>query len=127
MCRALVTIAFGAAMMAASFSAPAHKTASSQPTESTAKSEASSVSECQSADISFRPEIVLVPEKNSALGQVVSLSYRSTDRLSPAPIQPVATALPIGSHSSWRSTTALLSTLALIGTIALRRYKAGRS
>lgn len=127
MCRALVTIAFGAAMMAASFSAPAHKTASSQPVESAAKSEALRGSECQSADIGFRSETVLVPEKNPAAGQVVSLSYRGTDRLSPVPVQTVAAASPVGSHPSWRSTTALLSTLALIGTIALRRYKAGKS
>ena len=127
MCRALVTIAFGAAMMAASFSAPAHKAEFSLPVQSTAKSDVLRGSECHAADNGFRSEAVLIPEKQLASGQVVSLTYRGTDRLSPVPVQSAAASSSVGSHANWRSTAALLSTLALIGTIALRRYKAGKS
>ena len=127
MCRVLITIAIGATMMAASFSAPACKVASSLPVESTTESGALRGSQCLVSDTGFRSEIMLISEKNPPSGQVVSLTYRGTDRLSPVPVQTAAASSSADSHANWRSTTALLSTLALIGTIALRRYKAGKS
>ena len=126
MCRALVTIVFGAAMFGASFPAPAHKIASRLPVRSIAGPEAvadsgrpAAVGACQSTSI-------VILSKNPVPVQIVPLTYRGTDRIVSVPVQHLAAGQSGDRNSSWRSITALLSTLALIGTIGLRRYKAGK-
>lgn len=126
MCRTLVTIVLGGAL-GASFSVPAHTVVSGLPIHPAAAVAAPRGSECQAADQTFKSATVLTPALNSAPAQIVPLTYRGPDRLVSTAAQHSAASPPEGtSNSAWRSTTAVLSTLALIGTIALRRYRAGK-
>lgn len=126
MCRTLVTIVLGGAL-GASFSVSAHTVAPGLPIHPAAAVTAPRGSECQAADQAFKSATVLTPALNPVPGQIVPLAYRGTDRLVSAAAQRSAASPPEGgSNSAWRSTTAVLSTLALIGTIALRRYRAGK-
>lgn len=127
MCRALNKIVLAVAMLGASHFASAHQVASTVPVKSAPKAGASSGSECSVADMTGKSTTVLIPAKSSVPAQIVSLSYQGADRIASVPVRHPAASEPGGNNSGWRSTTALLSTLALLGTIAFRRFKAGSS
>ena len=126
MCRALITIVLGAVMLGASFSAPAHMVTSSLPVKPIAGLDAPPITECLVAGTTSRSTAAPISAQNPVSGQVIPLTYQGTDRVVSVPVQYPVASQSGGNNSSWRSITALLSTLALIGTIALRRYKAGK-
>jgi hypothetical protein len=71
-----------------------------------------------------RSNTVLTPQKNAASNQMIPSAYRDVDRMAPS-AAPGATAIAPG-NSGWRYTAALLGTLGIIGTIAVRRRKPGK-
>jgi len=127
MCRALITIVFGAAMVGASLNALGHKIEPSLPVNSTVLREAAVVADCIPAGPVCKSTTLLKPARAPISGQMDSVSYRNSDRFSSVPVQNPVTIQPTGTSFSWRSVAALLSTLALIGMIVLRRSGSGKT
>lgn len=123
MCRALVTIVFTTAFFAGSAFTPAHTAPASLPAVSVTELKVQPSPERISSNAAFRPTTAQTP----AATQVVALTYQGADHIAPIPVAVHPAASHAGKDDSgWRYTTGLLSTLALIGTIALRRHKAGK-
>lgn len=125
MCRSLFTFVFTGALFVASASTPAHTTPAGLPLESVSANElkVQSSPERISSNTALQPTSAQHP----ASTQTVALTYQGADHITPIPVA----VNPAASHtekddSGWRYMTGLLSTLALIGTIALRRHIAGK-
>ena len=127
MCRAPFSIVFMAALLGMSSSVPAHKTAAaSMAPAAVAGLNGPLVLEHLGTDKAARSNAVLTPKENPASSQIIASAYRDVDRMasSTAPDSTASQTTPI--HSGWRYTAALLGTLAIIGTIAVRRRKPGK-
>lgn len=125
MCRAPFSIVFMAALLGASFSVPAHKlaAASMAPAAIVSLNGPSSL-EHLGTDKASRSNAVLTPGQNPASSQIISSAYRDVDRIASNPaLNPTATTRI---NSGWRYAAALLGTLGIIGTIAIRRRKPGK-
>ena len=125
MCRAPFSIVFMAALLGVSSSVPAHKleTASMAPAAVSSLNRPSSL-EHLGTDKAFHSNTVLTPTKNSASSQIIPSAYSDVDRI--APNAALNTAATTQINSGWRYTAALLGTLGIIGTIAVRRRKPGK-
>jgi len=119
--RALVIIVFGAAMVGAPWNALGHKIEPSLPTNSTVLRDASVLADCIPPGTTCKSTTLLKPAQAPISRQMDSVSYRNSDRFSSVPVQNQVAIQPTGTGFSWRSVAALLSTLALIGMIVLRR------
>ena len=127
MCRALFTIVFMAALFGMSSSAPAHNVpAASRVHPSAASASVASRHEHLGTDKVTRSNTVLLAEQNPASNQITASAYRDMDRIVPDTQRNPAASQPVQDDFGWRYTVALLSTLAIIGTIAARRRKAGK-
>lgn len=127
MCRAPFSIVFLAALLGVSSSAPAHKVAAaSMAPPPLASLNGPSSLEHLGTDKVARSNTVLTPRQNPASSQIIPSAYRDVDRMAPSPaLDPIANqTAPL--NSGWRYTAALLGTLAIIGTIAVRRRKPGK-
>lgn len=127
MCRALITIVLGAAMVGASSNALAHKIERSLPVNLPAVRGALAVADCIPAGTACKSTTLLTPARAPISGQMDSVSYRDSDRVNSVPAQHPTVIESTGTNFSWRSITALLSTLVLIGMIALRRSRSGKT
>ncbi|MBG6078121.1 hypothetical protein IWX85_003975 [Polaromonas sp. CG_9.11] len=79
------------------------------------------------ADKTARSTTVLTARKNSDPSPVISSAYRDIDRITPSPAHnPAASQATTWVNSEWRFTAALIGTIAIIGTIAVRRRKPGK-
>ncbi|WP_029524316.1 hypothetical protein [Polaromonas glacialis] len=116
-----------AALLGASSSVPAHKVtaASMAPAAVASLNEASSL-EHLGTDKATRSNTVLTPRQNPASSQIISSGYRDVDRIAPSPEFSSAAGQTTQVNSGWRYTAAVLGTLAIIGTIAVRRRKPGK-
>lgn len=125
MCRAPFSTVFMAALLGASFSAPAHNSAdSSMAPVAVASIHRSSALDHLGTDKASRSNTVLTPRQDPASSQIISSDYLDVVRVAPSPApNPTATTQI---HSGWRYTAALLGTLGIIGTIAVRRRKPGK-
>lgn len=125
MCRAPFSIVFMAALLGASSSVPAHKlAAASMAPAAVASLNAPSGLEHLGTDKASRSNTVLTPRQNPASSQIIPSAYRDVNRIAPSPVlNPTATTQI---NSGWRYTAALLGTLGIIGTIAVRRRKPGK-
>ena len=121
MCRAPFSIVFMAALLGASSSVPAHKleAASMAPAAVASLNRPSSL-EHLGTDKASRSNTVLSPRQNSASSQIIPSAYQDVNRIAPNPT--ASTQI----NSGWRYTAALLGTLGIIGTIAVRRRKSGK-
>ena len=126
MCRALITIVLGTAMLGASVRASAHNAEANLPAKLTVVHRAPLTSECLAPGTACKSITLLRPVQNSLANQIVPLTYRGADRMASVPVQQPAAVPTSGNNSNWRSVTGVLSTLALIGTIALRRSRSGK-
>ena len=124
MCRALTTIVFGAAMLGASLAAQAHNIVSNLPVSQATGSSAPRSSECPSPSGAYGLTTASATSKSAAQVQLVPMTFRSADRTAPLSVQQTGAIPSDRIGASWRSPIAWLSTLALFGTIALRRYNA---
>ena len=127
MCRALIKIVLGAALVGASLNASAQKTEPSPPVNSTVARGTSAAVGCIPAGTACKSTTLLTPTRAPISGQTDSVSYRGSDRVNPVSVQSPAAVESTDTRFSWRSIAALLSTLALIGTIALRRSRSGKT
>ena len=127
MCRAPFSIVFMAALLGASSSVPAHKVAAASmaPAAVASLNEPSSL-EHLGTDKATRSNTVLTPRQNPAASQIIPSGYRDVDRIAPSPALSSAAGQTTQVNSGWRYTAAVLGTLAIIGTIAVRRRKPGK-
>ena len=127
MCRAPFSIVFLAALLGASSSAPAHKAAvacmAQAPVASLASLNGPSSLEHLGTDKATRTNTVLTPRQNLASSQIIQSAYQDVDRIAPSPALNPTASQTTQTNSGWRYTAALLGTLAIIGTIAVRRLK----
>jgi len=124
MCRAPFSIVFLAALLGASSSVPAHKVAAACMAQAPVVSlNGPSSLEHLGTDKAARTNTVLTPRQNLASSQIVQSAYRDVDRIAPSPALNPTTSQTTHTNSGWRYTSALLGTLAIIGTIAVRRRK----
>ena len=125
MCRAPFSTVFMAALLGASFSVPAHKSAdASMAPAAVASVNGPSGIEHLGTDKASRSNTALTPRQNPASSQITLSADLDVDRIAPSPLlNPTATTR---THSGWRYTAALLGTLGIIGTIAIRRRKSGQ-
>ena len=126
MCRALITIVLGTAMLGASVRASAQDAEPNLPAKLLVAHQAPLTSECLAPDTACKSITLLRPVQNPLTNQIVPLTYRGADRMASVPVQQPAAVPLSGNNSNWRSITGVLSTLALIGTIALRRSRSGK-
>ena len=127
MCRALIKIVLGAALVGASLNASAQKTEPSPPVNSTVARGTSGTVGCIPAGTACKLTTLLTPTRAPISGQTDSVSYRGSDRVNPVSVQSPAAVESTDTRFNWRSIAALMSTLALIGTIALRRSRSGKT
>ena len=127
MCRALIKIVLGAALVGASLNASAQKTEPSPPVNSTVARGILAAADCIPAGMACKSTTLLTPTRAPISGQTDSVSYRGSDRVNPVSVQSPAAVESTDTRFSWRSIAALMSTLALIGTIALRRSRSGKT
>ena len=113
-----------AALLGAASTAPAHKvTAASAIPPPVANLDRPANPECLGNHKAARSNAVLTPEQNLAPSQMSASAYRHGDRMEPNRTMP-PTSPAIQVNSEWRNTAALLGTLAILATIAVRRHKA---
>jgi len=125
MCRATFSIVFMATLLGAPFSVPAHKVAAASiAPPPIARLNGQSSLEHLGTDKVARSNTVLTPRKNPASSQIIPSAYRDVDRTAPSSALNPTAITPIS--SGWRYTAALLGTLGIIGTIAVRRRKPGK-
>ena len=124
MCKAPLTTLLMAALLGAASSASAHDVkAASAALPPAANPEKQVITERPGTVKAAQSNAVLLPEQIPAPSPMVASAYRDVDRI--APTRPGASASPDSQkNSGWRYTAALLGTLAIIGTIAVRRRKA---
>ena len=116
-----------AALLGASFSVPAHKSAdASMAPAAVASVNGPSGIEHLGTDKASRSNTVLTPRQNPASSQIIPSGYRDVDRIAPSPVLSSAAGQSTQVNSGWRYTAALLGTLGIIGTIAVRRRKPGK-
>jgi hypothetical protein len=78
-------------------------------------------------DKAVRSTTVLTPRQQPASSPIIPSAYRDGDRITPSPaLDPAASQTTTRVNSEWRFTAALLGTVAIIGTIAVRRRKPGK-
>ena len=124
MCRAPFSIVFLAALLGASSSVPAHKVAAACMAQTPVASlNGPSSLEHLGTDKAARTNTVLTPRQNLASSQIVQSAYQDVDRIAPSPALNPTASQTTQTNSGWRYTAALLGTLAIIGTIAVRRRK----
>ena len=124
MCRAPFSIVFLAALLGASSSVPAHKVAAACMAQTPVASlNGPSSLEHLGTDKAARTNTVLTPRQNLASSQIIQSAYRDVDRIAPSPALNPTASQTTQTNSGWRYTAALLGTLAIIGTIAVRRRK----
>lgn len=125
MCRAPITTVLMAALLGAAQPAPAHKvTAASALPPAKANLDRPVTPDRTGTSRETRSNAVLTSEQNAAPSQTVASAYRDIDRMAPVRTSPPANPAP-QEDSDWRYTAAMLGTLAIIATIAVRRRKAG--
>ena len=113
-----------AVLLGAAFNAPAQKvTAASAIPPPPANLHQSANPEHLDTDQTAPLNAVLIPGKNPAPSQMMEPAYRDIDRAAPTPPAPPSSPAE-QENSDWRHTAALLSTLAILVTIAVRRHKA---
>jgi len=114
-----------AALLGAAHAAPAHTaTAASAITHPVINPDRHGSPERLGTENAARSNAVLTSEKNPALSQMSAPPHRDTDRIAPNPPK-LSTSPDTQGNSGWRYTAALLGTLAILATIAVRRFKAG--
>ncbi|NDP64969.1 hypothetical protein [Polaromonas sp.] len=116
-----------ATLLGASSSVPAHKVADASMAPSTVASfNRPSSLEHLRTDKAARSNTVLTPRQNPASSPIISSAYRDQDRTTPGPATDSAASQTTHVNSKWRFLAALLGTLGIIGTIAVRRRKPGK-
>ena len=124
MCRAPFSIVFLAALLGASSSAPAHKAAVACMAQApVAGLNGPSSLEHLGTDKATRTNTVLTPRQSLASSQIIQSAYQDVDRIAPSSALNPTASQTTQTNSGWRYTAALLGTLAIIGTIAVRRLK----
>ena len=126
MCRALITIVLGTAMLGALVCASAHNAELNLPAKLKVVHGAPPSSECLAPGTACKSTTLLRPVQSPPTNQIVPLTYRGADRMASVTVQQPAAVPLSGNNPNWRSVTGVLSTLALIGTIALRRSRSGK-
>jgi len=107
---------------------PAHTMAAASMAPSTVASpNGSSSLEHLDTNKTARSNTLLTPRRNPASSPMIPSAYRGIDQITPSPaIDPAASQTSTWADSGWRFTAALLGTVAIIGTIAVRRRKPGK-
>jgi len=123
MCRAPSTIVFLAALLSVPSSVLAHKDSSKQPPAAVSTNETPVESGRFETGKLALSNAVLLPALTVS-SQKVTLAYRGTDRVVAAQLPSPAPGSVGRGDMGWRYIAALLGTLAIIGTIAARRYPA---
>lgn len=127
MCSAPFLIIFMAALLSASSSVQAHKVAAASVAPAAVASlNGPSSLEHLGNDKATRSNTVLTPRQNPASSQIIASGYRDVDRIASSPALSSAPSQTTQINSGWRYTAAVLGTLAIIGTIAVRRRKPGK-
>jgi hypothetical protein len=125
--QSTVSIVFMAALLGASSAVPAHKVAAAGTTSSPVASlNGPSNLEHLGSDKVGKKNTVLTPSQKPASSQMISSAYRDVDRIAPNPSLNSSASQAPEMNSGWRYTAALLGTLAIIGTIAVRRRQSGK-
>lgn len=126
MCRAPFSIVFLAVLLGLPLSVPAHKVAAVDRTPSTvAVHNGSSVIEHLDIDRTNKPNTVLTYKENPVLNPIILSGVRDTDRAISKPASNTPANQSPQIDSEWRFIAALLGTMAIICTIAVRRRKSG--
>ncbi len=127
MCRASFSIVFLAVLFGVSSPVRAHKVAAASMAPSTvANLNGPSSLEHLGTNKVARSNTVLTPKQNSASSPIIPSAYRDVDRITPSPALNPAASQTTQVNSEWRFIAALLGTMAIIGTIAVRRRKPGK-
>jgi hypothetical protein len=116
-----------AALLGASSAVPAHKVTAASMTSSPVGSlnEPSNLEHLGSDKVA-KKNTVLTPSQKPASSEMIPSAYRDVDRIAPNPSLDSTASQPQEMNSGWRYTAALLGTLAIIGTIAVRRRQSGK-
>lgn len=123
MCRTPLTIVFLAAFLSAPLPALAHEVSSTQPPLPVSSIETPVGGLRFETGKPTLPNVALLPTP-TVLSQKVASVYRGTDRVVAAQPPGPAPGFFGRGETGWRYLAALLGTLAIIGTIAARRYPA---
>ena len=128
MCRAPFSIVFSAVLMGAAFHARAHESAAVGLAQSTVVSHNGlSISKRLDIDKLRKFNAVLTYKENPIQSPIVLSTSGDADRLIPKPAFNTVSIDSSQNDSEWRFMAALLGTMAIIGTIAVRRRKPGES
>ena len=128
MCRAPFSIVFSAVLLGSPLSVPAHKVAAVGLAPSTVVSDNGlSITERLDIDKSRKSDAVLTYRENLVSSPIVLSASGDVDRLIPKPGFNTVAIQSSQIDTKWRFIAALLGTMAIIGTIAVRRRKSGES
>lgn len=127
MCRAPFSIVFLAALFGTSLCASAQKLSSDSMAPSSFVSlNASSTFERLSTDKIARPNTLLATRQNPASSPIIASAYKNADHMALSPVSDPDASQTAQDDPEWRFIIALLGTMAIIGTIAVRRRKFGK-
>ncbi|MBG6072386.1 MULTISPECIES: hypothetical protein [unclassified Polaromonas] len=124
MCRAPFSIVFSAVLLGAAFHVSAHESTAVGLAQSTVGSHNGlPISERLDIDKVRKSNAVLTYKENPIQSQIALSTSGDVDRLISKPAFNTASIQPYQVDSEWRFIAALLGTMAIIGTIAVRRRK----
>lgn len=125
MCRAPFTTVLMAALLGAAFPAATHSRAAASVTPSpSADLQPATLAEPLDTGKAYRSNTVSMSPQDQLPGRLLASAYRDTDRAAPPPPTATTAKLGPGKDAGWRYSAAMLGTLAIIVTIAVRRRKA---